>query len=190
MTRLCAFTAASLLCSFAGGAAAQPRTNADAALLADFTKRVAAYAAIRKAASEARQENDDKARPLEKTSDPAKIRMAQQGLAAGIRAARAGARHGDIFTPEISAHFRRLLRPEVKEPGTKAAIKDDNPGAVPFKVNGPYPDKEPLATVPPNVLASLPPLPKDIDYRFVGKHLVLRDSRANIIIDYITDAIP
>lgn len=52
--------------------------------------------------------------------------MAQQELAERIRSARAGAKHGDIFTPAISAHVRRVLRPETKEPGTKAAIKDDN----------------------------------------------------------------
>jgi len=40
------------------------------------------------------------------------------------------------------------------------------------------------------VLASLPPLPKDLDYRFVDKHLILRDSRANTIIDYIPNAMP
>jgi len=43
--------------------------------------------------------------------------------------------------------------------------------------------------VPPNVLASLPPLPKDIEYRFVNKHLILRDARANLIIDYIPNAL-
>jgi hypothetical protein len=56
-------------------------------------------------------------------------------------------------------------------------------------VNGPYPDGEPLSTVPPNVLASLPQLPEDLEYRFLGKHMILRDSRANIVIDYIPNAI-
>jgi hypothetical protein len=60
---------------------------------------------------------------------------------------------------------------------------------MPFKVNSPYPDKQPLSSVPPNVLASLPQLPKDIEYRFVGKHLILRDVRANLIIDYMPNAI-
>ena len=86
------------------------------------------------------------------------------------------AKHGEIFTPEISAYFKRLLRPEVKDPGTKESIKDDNPDSIPYlKVNAVYPDKEPLSTVPPNVLAALPPLPDDIEYRFVGKHVILRD---------------
>ena len=123
------------------------------------------------------------------TSTPSKITSAQSELANKIRIARAGAKQGEIFTPEIAAYFRRLLHPEAKEPGTKELMKEDKLGTVPFKINGPYPDKEPLGTVPPNVLASLPPLPKDIDYRFVGKHLILRDVRANMIIDYIANAI-
>jgi hypothetical protein len=99
-------------------------------------------------------------------------------------------KNGDVLTPDIASYFQRLLRPETKDPGTKAAIKDDNPGTIPFKVNGDYPDKEPLSTVPPNVLLTLPRLPDDIEYRFVGKHMILRDVRANLIIDYMTNAIP
>lgn len=158
------------------------RTNANAMVLLDFKERVDKYVELRKKA-------DTTAPPSKKTDDAAELRTAQQSLAERIGAARTPARQGDIFTPEITARFRALLRPEVKEPETKAAIKDDNPGNVPFKVNGPYPSKEPLSTVPPNVLASLPPLPKDIEYRFVHKHLILRDVRANLIIDYIPNAI-
>jgi len=32
-------------------------------------------------------------------------------------------------------------------------------------------------------------LPKDVEYRFVGRHLMLRDVDANIIVDYIFNAI-
>jgi len=160
----------------------QKPVNADAQVLLDFKERVDKYVELRKKA-------DDSAPPMKKTDDPAELRVAQQGLAERIGAARHPAKQGDIFTPEITARFRKLLRPEAKDPGTKAAIKDDNPGNIPFKVNGPYPSKEALSTMPPNVLASLPPLPKDIEYRFVSKHLILRDVRANLIIDYIPNAI-
>jgi hypothetical protein len=162
-----------------------PQVNRDAQLLLEFKERVDNYIELRKKA-------DDGAPPLEKTADSEKIREAQLAVAKRIRAARAGAKHGDIFTPEIAAHFRRLLRPEVKDKGTKTSITDDNPGAFPFKVNDPYPDKEPLSTVPPNVLATLPKLPEnqDLDYRFVGKHLILRDSRANLIVDYVPNVLP
>lgn len=160
----------------------QKPTNPDATVLLDFNQRVKAYVDLRKKA-------DDGAPPLKETEDAAKIKIAQSALAQRIMTARAGAKRGDIFTPEITQRFRRLLRPEVKDADTKKLIQDDNPGSLKFKVNGPYPDGEPLSTVPPNVLASLPQLPEDIEYRFIGKHMILRDSRANIVIDYMPNAI-
>jgi uncharacterized protein (DUF3084 family) len=164
-------------------ATAPESAKSDAEILADFKDRADRYVALRKKV-------DDAAPPLKKTDDPGKIREAQQILAELIRNARSTARQGDILTPEIATYFRRLLRPEAKDPGTKAAIKDDNPGTIPFKVNGEYPDNEPLSTVPPNVLQTLPKLPDDIEYRFAGKHMILRDVRANLIIDYMMNAIP
>jgi hypothetical protein len=160
-----------------------PPVNPDAQVLADFKARVDKYVALRKKA-------DDTAAPLKKTDDPADIRTAQQMLVERIGAARAGTKQGDIFTDEIAKLLKRLLRPELREQGTKEVMREDKPDKVAFKINGPYPDKEPLTTVPPNILAALPPLPKDIDYRFVNKHLILRDTRANMIIDYIPNAIP
>jgi hypothetical protein len=164
-------------------AAAQP-VNADAKVLADFKGRLDKYVELRKSA-------DDTAKPMKETTEAADISEAQKSLAERIALARKGAKQGDIFTPEVAALFRRLLRPELKEKGTKEQIKDDNPGAgVPFRINAPYPDTEPLSTVPPNVLAALPALPEDMEYRFVQKHMILRDGRANLIIDYLLNAIP
>ena len=160
----------------------QEQVNPEAKVAIDFKERIDKYVDMRKQA-------DDGVPKQKQTEDPAKIQSAQEELAKRIMAARAGAKRGDIFTPEITARFRRLLRPEVKDSDTKKLILDDNPGNIPFKVNGPYPDKEPLSTVPPNVLASLPQLPEEIEYRFVGKHLILRDSRANLVIDYIANVI-
>jgi hypothetical protein len=155
----------------------------DARVLGDFKARVEKYEQLRKKA-------DDSAPPMKETSSGAKIKDAQQGLAERIGAARAGVKPGEIFTPEIAAVFKRLLRPEAKQQQTKEAMKADKPVVASFKVNGPYPDKQPVAMVPPNVLLALPQLPRDIEYRFVDKHLILRDSRANLIIDYVLNAIP
>jgi len=160
-----------------------PATTDASPVIADFLARVDKYVELRKKA-------DDSAPPLKETKDPAKIKDAQQGLVERIGIARAGAKQGDIFTPEIAVYFKRLLRPETKEPGTKAIMKEDKVGPVPFKINGPYPETQPLATAPVNILETLPKLPKDIDYRFVGKHLILHDMRANTIIDYMLNAIP
>jgi hypothetical protein len=174
----------------AGSALAQakPAVNSDAQLLADFKARVDKYDEMRKKA-------DDSAPPLKKTDDPAKIKDAQQGLGERVGAARAGAKQGDVFTPEISALIRRLVHPETKDPDTKALLKEKKdqpkPGAVPlWKVGMPYPEKEPLATMPPDVLERLPKLPADMEYRFVGKHLILRDVRSNTIVDFAPNVIP
>jgi hypothetical protein len=175
--------ASGLVLQASGACALQaPRVNRSAQVLEDFRSRVDKYLEITKTA-------DNGLAPLRQTSDPAKIKVAQQSLQQRIIAARPGARHGDIFTPEIIARFRSLLRPEVGDKATKELIADDNPGNVPYKVMAPYPDNEPLSTVPANVLAALPELPKEIEYRFVGKHLILRDARADLIIDYIANIV-
>jgi hypothetical protein len=70
-------------------------------------------------------------------------------------------------------------------------LKDDAPpsGSVPLKVNAKYPDGLPRPTLPANLLLNLPSLPKGLEYRIVGKHLVLLDIDANLIVDYIPNAI-
>jgi hypothetical protein len=122
------------------------------------------------------------------TDDPAEIGRAEHALAKKIRRARAGAKQGEIFTVAISAEFRKVLRLEIN-PNTWAALMDDNPGEFSRHINGSYPKKRPLSTVPPNILAVLPALPDDIQYRFIGRDLVLHDTRANIILDKIPYAI-
>jgi hypothetical protein len=57
-------------------------------------------------------------------------------------------------------------------------------------VNDAYPADIPLQSTPPTILANLPRLPPEIEYRIAGHALVLRDVEANIVIDVIPDAIP
>ncbi len=163
------------------------KVNPDALVLVDFTKRIESYMDLH-------NRLEKKAPPLKTTDDPAKIRASQEGLAAAIRAERKGAKQGEIFTPEIAAIFRRLMYPEVKGPEgaeTKKAMKEDapKPGTVPIKVNAAYPEGAPLPSVPPNLLASLPKLPEDLEFRVIGNNLILRDVHANIIVDYMPNAI-
>jgi hypothetical protein len=163
-----------------------PAVNADAATLADFKGRLTKYIELQKDLA-------DDSPPLKETSDPAKIDAAQEVLAVKIRAARMDAKPGDIFTPQTRALFRRLMYPELKGedgPETKATIAgDDGPPKVPLKINAKYPESQPLPTVPANLLARLPQLPEDVEYRIVGKTLILRDVDANIIVDFIPNAI-
>lgn len=175
-----------LVCTAVVAAAAQERAvNPDAQVLADFKKRVDAYMDVHKRAR-------TEAPRLKPTDNPEDIRAARQSLAEGIRTARAGAKPGDIFTPETAQIFRRLLTPETtgrEGAQTKKAMEEDAPAAVPLKVNAAYPEGKPLPTVPPNVLATLPQLPEELEYRFVHKDLILRDVPANLIVDFIPKAI-
>ena len=161
--------------------------NADAAVLGDFKSRVDKYVDLHEDAAK----GDGK---LTETKESAEISSAQDTLAARIVAARSNAKQGDIFTPEIRNRFRRLLAPELKgEDGrdARAVMKDDAPapGSIPFKVNAKYPEGQPRPTVPSNVLRNLPTLPKPLEYRVIGRHLLLLDTDAGLIVDYIPNAI-
>lgn len=182
--------------------AAADNANPDALVLADFQKRIDAYMAIHRDAA--------KDVPAQKeTNDPAKIKATQEALAARIRAARANAKPGDILTAEIRNKFRRLMYPVVDGPtpasqGTAGrAIKKDvkeelnenteeqkeEGRSVPLKVNATYPPDTPLPSTPPQMLMNLPKLPEQLEYRIVGKNLIIRDVEANIIVDYVPNAI-
>ena len=149
-------------------------------IVADFSARVWDYSELRRALEKGLP-------PLTVTDDPAEIRRAVRARAKRIRVARAHAKQGDIFTPAISAEFRKTLIVEMKA-GTCAAIIDDNPGELSNQINGDYPEGKPLSTVTPNILAALPRLPHDIEYRFLGRHLILLDTRASVILDRIPSA--
>jgi hypothetical protein len=150
-------------------------------ILADFSSRVSDY-------SDLRSELEKGLPPLTVTDDPGEIRRAVRARAKRIRVARAGAKQGDMFTRAISVEFRKALSFEM-DASTWRAIMDDNPGELANEINGTYPEGKPLSTVPPNILAALPRLPDDIEYRFLGRHLILLDTRANVILDRIPFAI-
>jgi hypothetical protein len=159
--------------------------NPYAAVIQDFKSRVDAYMKLRKEAVKG-------APALKETTDPAKIKAAQDGMQAQIRAANVNAKHGDVFTPEIVATFRHLLYPELKgDDGqdAKAIIKDDAPTNIPFKVNAKYPEGAPVPTVPANLLVNLPTLPEPLQFRIIDKHLVLVDEDADVIVDYALNII-
>ena len=122
------------------------------------------------------------------STDPIEIRRAEQLLAERIRVARADARRHTIFTEETRRAFRQMLRP-VATAANCAFIADDNPSEWFWAVNSEYPKQHPVSSVPPAMLAVLPRLPDDVFYRFLDTDLVLHDTRANIMLDRIDNAI-
>jgi hypothetical protein len=167
--------------------AQRPVVNESAAALQDFKTRVDQYVAIhRKAAGTAPA--------LKQTDNPAEIKAAEEGLAAAIRSARMEARQGDILTPEVQGVFRNLLAPQLNGGDgahTKEVLKDDAPApaSVPFAINAKYPDGKSLPSVPANLLMNLPTLPHELEYRIIGKNLILRDTGADIIVDFMLNAL-
>jgi hypothetical protein len=127
--------------------------------------------------------------PLRSVStDPASIERSELALAARIRRARRNAEEGDIFNQMISVEFRKDLR-LVMTSATWAAIMDDNPGAFSHRINGNYPKQRARSTMPATILRQLPTLPEGLEYRFLGPHLILMDTWANVILDRMRYAI-
>jgi len=182
---VCLLTACATLVTPIAGAPATQSAKPDPPPLFDFNDRVKAYVTLR-------AKVDGGAPPLRETKDPAKIQAAQKALAALIRNARATAKQGDIFSPAIEKAFRSLLKGEATADGAKpkSASPEENP-QVELKVNSEYPSDEPHTSVSPTVLEALPVLPKgeDLEYRFVRKHLILVDTRANLIVDFVFNAL-
>jgi hypothetical protein len=166
----------------------QTRVNAEAALAAEFTKRVEQYMAAHEKVHE-----KGGVPGLPKETTPEEIDKYQRALARAIQQLRPKAKPGEIFTKEIRAYFRRQLDSVFAGPegrGLRASIMDENPGPIKLQINGRYPDTVPLATMPPQVLAALPKLPQELEYRFIGERLILLDEPAHLIVDYIEEALP
>jgi hypothetical protein len=124
---------------------------------------------------------------------------AQKALARAIQAKRVKARQGDIFRPEIEPLFRRLIAEQLEGPDNLAArkaIREGNPGQeedtvpVEVRVNAEYPPGAARSTVPPSLLLTLPSLPTSLQYRFVGRDLLLVDAVAQLIVDFLPAATP
>jgi hypothetical protein len=110
-----------------------------------------------------------------------------------VRAARSGAKRGELFLPEVSTYIRNVLRDEFKgrdKVELRKTILQAETAGVPVRVNYPYPGQKEFTEMPPTLLLKLPQLPQEVRYRFVGANLLLVDRENNVIIDYMTNALP
>ena len=183
-TLVIALTAAAAV--VAAPAAAQRTLDPDRPVLADFARRVQAYVDLKNAAAMT-------VLPLVSLDDPAEIRRRTDALATVIKSARWNARPGDLFTPDVSQLIRRGIRSgcEGDYAMLLALAREELRGPLPEPaVNGRWPSGVPVPTMLPGVLAALPPLPANLQYRFMNRALVLLDIEANLILDFVPDAIP
>jgi hypothetical protein len=182
--------AASALClalTIAAAAYAQrPAVNEDAQIMAALDKRIKDYSALHEKLEATLPE-------LSKDSAPQQVDAHQRTLAALIHKERHDPHHGDVFGPAARALIRRLLARALSGPDAKelrTAIMEDNPGPLRVQVNGRLADDIPRSTIPAQVLQMLPRLPEAVEYRFLGRRLVLVDAHALIVVDYVDDALP
>jgi hypothetical protein len=166
-----------------------PLSETEAQALATMNDRIKDYLAL--------HDRLEKSLPkLPKEATPQQIDSNQRELEKLVRSERANAKQGDIFTADAQPVIRRLLAavfggPDGKQ--LKASIMDENvvdPVQLKVRVNARYPDTVPLTSIPPQVLQTLPKLTEDLEYRFVGDWLILLDTHAHIIADYIEDVLP
>jgi hypothetical protein len=168
----------------AGGAAPiaqQGPVNPLAQAMADFKQRVDDYLDLRKAVTRTYPD-------VTETGDPAKIYAREQALGKAIAMARANAKAGDIFGP-VARHLLNVVNEDwtSRSPADRKALLGEIPPGLQLKVNQPYPTSIPLVTAPPRLLARLPMIPEELEYRLVDRRLLLRDRDANLIIDVLVE---
>ena len=162
------------------------RVNPDAAAIAEFEQRVADYAAFEK-------KLDATIAEPASGSDPAAFLSHQRALARLIQKSRFGAKPGDLCPKPMRDVIRRLIASVLRAPGgaqVRHSILDEDPGRMMLTINSEYPDDAPFATVPPQILQGLPKLPEILEYRFIGKRLLLVDSHARIVVDIVEKVFP
>ena len=166
-----------------------PLSEEDARALATMNDRLRDYV-------ELHRQIERKVPALPSNATPEQIDASQRNFEKLIREARATAKQGDIFTPEAQPVIKRLLVAVFSGADGKqlrSSVMDENTvsgAALKLTVNSRYPDSVPLASVPAQILRALPELAEDMEYRFVGDWLILLDTHAHVIADYIDNALP
>lgn len=166
--------------------AAQQADPAETAAVAAFSQRVQDYALMHR-----RLEGPV---PTPKVSEHMEeVKAAMDALAAKIKQEPGWVKQGRYFTPEIVPIMRRLIREGCGGDFASllAIIKEENPVDVPLPpVGARWPREAAHSMIPPAVLCRLPVLPEELQYRFIGPHLLLWDIHADLIVDVLPDAIP
>ena len=158
----------------------------DKQTIAAFDKRVKDYVKMR-------ERLETKMPKLSKEATPEQIETHKTTFQERVKAARAGAKPGQLFKPDIASFIRATIKDEFKgraRAELRETVFEAETQGVPVRVNYPYPESKELLEMPPTLLMRLPQLPKQLRYRFVGRNLLLVDRENGLIVDYMTDAVP
>jgi hypothetical protein len=182
---LCHFLVLGILCGSSWGTpvAQSDKAVADPALQ-HFQRAIVEYLKLR-----ARLANEIET--LVPRSTAAQISAASDALARAIKRARPKPQPGTFFDAAaagaINARLRELL---ARHPVLLDGIDDEVRAAHAPGVYARFPEASPVSTMPPSLLAVLPSLPPELEYRLVGEDLVLRDTDAALILDVLPKAVP
>lgn len=157
---------------------------ADAAAMKQFDDAIAGYVALR-------QGLRAEVRGPVKDSSSSGLNGASDALAAAIQRARKDAHVGSIFNKPAAAVITRRIAAVVRNEKLArvlAGIDDDGAAEPAPQLHARLPVTQ-MATMPPALLSMLPELPTTLEYRIVGRYLVLRDVEASLIVDYIAGAV-
>jgi hypothetical protein len=155
-----------------------------AAIVADFEHRFDQYVGLHRLLQAILP-------PIVYPNSPAEVRRATAAQRDAIRRARANAREGDIFTPEIGDYFKWLIANGCNRDYV-ALLKQIEEEFEPLgtaRINEPWPGAT-LTMMPPGMLATFPPLPTELEYHFVHHDLVLWDKQVDLVVDVLRNAIP
>lgn len=158
----------------------------DKLTVSDFEKRAKSYEDLR--------ENVRRRLPtLSDDATPEQITAHKIAFQNSVQSARINAKAGDLFTPPAASLIRRIIKEEFKGRRRaelrKTVLEADTKG-IPLKINFPYPESKERVEMSPALLLSLPQLPKQLRYRYVGRALVILDRDNALIIDFMRDALP
>jgi hypothetical protein len=165
--------------------ATAPLPNAQGVATVAFQRSIQAYLKIH-------NEAESKVPNLKSTDDPQKISDRERALGQMIMTLRAGAKPGEIFAPEYQPYFIQIVHDDfaTRSARDRKALVSELPAKVKVDINTVYPTTLPLATFPAALLRKLPDLPPELEYRIVGRSLILRDVKANLIVDILRDVVP
>jgi hypothetical protein len=162
-------------------------TASEQQLVQTFEKRAKEYVKMR-------EHLEEQMPKLSKEAKPEEIQTHKKQFQERVRAARTGAKQGDVFTPEAMTFIRAVIKDEFKGKERvefrDTVLREAENKGVPLRVNYPYPESQELLEMPATLLMRLPQLPKQLRFRFVGRNLLLVDRENGLIVDYMTNALP
>jgi len=121
------------------------------------------------------------------------VRTRQNALADALRSRlRPNAKPGDIFTPNVATDIQATIQSAFGSPKRDLLLDDlAEQNQTPPRTTAPEINQRVEAPrVPPRLIELLPPLPKQLEYDFAGPTLILRDVDADVVVDFIANALP